>query len=567
MPRRCGVEITHEELRYVVLDGPQSRPRLVGYGRIPLESGTASSHALERDFAGRTRQDPGAQGRQRFLDGGREQGSPHLGVTGPDRFGSDFRKSDEGPIPAAGSFGSALADALARMRRETGLGRGPIRAALATQATVVRVLSLPMMPEEDLELILAGEADKEQRILGEEMAFGFCLIPAPAGENRRSVLLALTPKAGTDEVESALGRCGRRVEALTTASLAVLTWTHSLAPAGETEGGVALLHLGADRMILTIAGSEGFRQFRDLGLGMDASLLEQGRATGTDGAGLELDWDALDQIGQGLSEVTQVAAQVRQTLVVDERQHPERPVGKLYLAGDVTRAEAMAPLLENELGLPVFVLDPLDGIERPEVDSGLRTGAASLALPLVLARPEGSDGILHLGKRFAPAIPWRPWVTPAAILSLALLMGFVQGWFADRAAVREARIEELVEGSTGQALADGEAELWVERNEWLRTAECTAADPLLWLSASLPPGIHLNRADLAMEKGGWRVDFEARASSGRSGSPLEAWPALRDAWRQGDRVMGLELPPPLGTVSPGVAPDMVSGVLRLRGGR
>jgi len=541
MAKRCGVEITDGELRYVVLDGTERRPRLLCHGRIPLDETESACSVTQR----------------------------------------------EGEV-------SCLARAIAMMRREAGVSQVPTRVALGTQSSILRVLSLPPMPKADLERVVQGEADKERKILGEELSHGFRILPAARGEKKRTALLALSSREGIEEAEEAAAWSGRLPESLTTSSLAVLAVAAGIARASGSREPSALLHLGSDRMILTVTEGEGFRQFRDLGLGMNASLLQERAATGTDGPVQEMDWDRLDQIGRG-----------RQTLDVDQRQRPDSPVTRLVLAGDATRAGAMAPLLENELGLPVTVLDPLENLDCPGNDGNLRPQAASLVLPIALARSANREGLLHLGRRHGRPAAKGHIVAASALICAALAMTWVQGLHQERTARLRAELASITLAASGHDITHAGGHGWMERSDWAQVSRTTAASPLTWLSATLPDGMSLAEADIRRGQDSWRIDFRAQVThperlaawfsrldaasqagpgdeaagaggpeavmgSGRpparpADAALLAWPALRAVWAFDPAVLDLVIAPPLGIVARTRAPEYVSGTVHLRG--
>jgi len=488
---RCGVEISSGAIKYVLVQGGRT-PRLLRFGRVPLREGESAGAALHRLCAA-------------------------------------------GEIPRAG-----------------------LRVALGTQPSILRMLTLPPMPGRDLERVIAGEVAKERQIFTEEMSVAHEILPPISRREPRSVLVALTPRAGLDAFRRETAAHGLRLELLTTTSLSLLTHVRGLRTLAGGKEAVAVLHLGADRMVMAVLQGGTFRQFRDLGVGLDASLLEQ-RGTGTGpetfveaGAGFDpappdgpagsgepdIDWDALDQIGRGLNEVEQVARQVRRTLEVDARAHPLQPVRRVILAGDATRGEAMAPLLQNEVGLPVSVLDPFEGLSAPDPAFGRE--AASFAVTLALARASHPGRLLDLARPASPAYPASAWGVAALLAAASVAAGMVAGRAEDRgrqlaaaasieAAGTAAGAERLRTaggpGSTAAANGLGEEAL----RGWMRAAGRTPREPLEWLGRNLPPEARAERIDLLRRGPDWAVRCDGSLAGAATGGRLRAWTVLADS--------------------------------------
>ncbi len=470
MRARCGIEVSSDALKYVVLGENWRRRRLVGYGRVALEEGQSAGEVLRR-------------------------------------------LHEEGRIPAT-----------------------RLRVALGTQASILRVLNLPSMPPRDLARVVQGEVAKELQILTEEMSSGYQVLRRPAASDRRPVLVALTPRAGLQAFEREVRSFGLQVETLTTTSLGLLGYVRGLRDLEEGEEAVAVLHLGSDRMVLAVLQGGVFRQFRDLGVGLDASLLGQRQATGTDGT--EVDWDALDQIGRGLDEISHVAAQIARTLQVDARAHEGRPVRRLYLAGDVTRGEAMAPILQNEVGLPVKVLDPLAGMALDREEPEFAREAASFALPLALARTGRTGTVLHLGAAPASAPPVGYWAAAAGLAIAGLIIGTVASGLEGRGYLNglQRAAKDL---STREEAAGNQPGLAA----WARDAGVGPRAPLEWIGRNAPAAMRATRVDLVRQGAYWGVQFDGTVTHPRSEGRLAIWMTLADSLARDARIADVRLQP------------------------
>ncbi len=336
--RSCGIEINPTSVRYVVLDRGRRGTRAVCNGRVPVDADQSPIHVL-----------------------------------------TQLRNSGEIPH---------------RIRVATGLEKSQLKS-----------LILPPMPQDELEKAVQHEISRELEMVDEEMAVGYQVLGREPGGKRR-ILVAQTPKRSVQGLELELHEAGFEVEALTTSSVALLSYGLTELDLSKEQQAIAVVHIGQQRMLLTVLERGRIRLMRDLGLGLDISLfgsLSLG-ATGTTGAaapaldGDDIDWELLDSLSRGLSEVNQVAGQIRRTLEYDASESPDLPVARMLLAGDVTRAEAMVPLISNEISLPIELLDPTDELGLQD-DTEFGGEGPSYALPFALAKPRRADAFLHLGQR------------------------------------------------------------------------------------------------------------------------------------------------------------------------
>ena len=330
----CGVEISPKNVKYVVLKGRGRRCVAIRHGRVVLESGQSPARAM-------------------------------------------VQLRDRGEIPN-------------RVRIASGLEMGQLRSIV-----------LPPMPARELRFAIQHEIDRESGMVDEGMASGYQILGREA-DGQRSILVAQTPRRGIESLEKEIAGEGFQIETLTTSSVALLSYGLTKLDRSEQEQAITVVHIGDQRMLLTVLERGRIRLMRDLGLGLDASLLGtlELEATGTTGpapVGDDIDWDLLEGLSRGLSEVAQVAGQIRRTLDYDTQQSPDRPVTRMLLAGDVTRAEALVPLISNEIALPIELLDPSSelGIEDDDPFGG---EGPSYALPFALAKLRSPRAFLHLGQ-------------------------------------------------------------------------------------------------------------------------------------------------------------------------
>lgn len=493
MRARAGVEITADAIKYVVLErglGLGQRPRVRAHGRVPLSDGLRPEQVL-------------------------------------------MRLRSEGELPERG-----------------------LRVAIGTQATQLRVATFPPMPKRELALVARAEIEKDLEMMTEEMAHGWQRLAGPSAKRglepaaRSAVLLAFTPRHAIDTAAGWLRSAGFAAAPITTSSLALFEHARTRKDLGTDESCVAILHIGLDRMMLALVEDGTFRLLRDLSVGLDASWLSlAGEAKAGDST--DLDWDAIDQLSRGLDAMTQVAQQIRRTLEYDAKLHPDRPVTRVLLAGDATRAQSMVPLLSNELALDVALLDPLAGLSLSDLDPGLAAEAPSLALAFALAR--SGDELLDLRpearlRRAAPP-DWRA-VAGIAGAFVVILSGAAVPLDARLAQLREeARTLEAARAEARLALgADVQASTTAEIADWLATAVANSSprEVLDFVSRRLPQEVRVTRFRTSREGSGQRVSLEAMASADDAPSRVRIWSEIVNQLSADPRVRGLASEPPAG---------------------
>lgn len=433
--------------------------------------------------------------------------------------------------------GTDFGQALDQLRAEVRIPLERLRLAIGTQPTQLRMLSLPRVPRGELSVLVQAEIEKELELASEEMWTGWHLLTTDKKAERLEVLLAITPRSGLDAVRQALETRGLVPELVTTSSLALFGQVRLRADLRARGSCFGILHIGLERMVLALVDGGSFRLLRDLGVGMDASLLG-GSAVADD------ELDPLESWSRGLDATNMVARQARRTFEYDQRQHPDRPVTHLFLAGDAARAAALAPLLANELGLPVDLLDPLAGANWVELDATLAKEAAAFALPLALAAHESGQSILNLvpRRREIAAAQWTgAWITASVLVTAASVAAIpvdqrLEQMRGQRAALEENRAVLPAIQSNGSL---------VDTRAWEAAARRTPVpiEPLLWLGEHLPVEGTIEEIDVAREGSGWKVSWVGNVKSSDPDQRLKAWAAFQAALEATPSVSRIEFDP------------------------
>jgi len=438
---------------------------------------------------------------------------------------------------------------MARLREERQIPNR-VRVASGIDMSQLRALTLPPMPKREMELAIQHEINRELELMDEEMASGYQVLGREAS-GRHRLLVAQTPRRSIERLEIDLAAESFQIEALTTSSIALLSYGITEFGASGEESAMAVLHIGDHRMLLAVLDHGHIRLIRDLGLGLDTSLFEtvEVEATGTDGpveADDGIDWDGLESLSRGLSEINQVAGQIRRTLEYDGQQSPDTPVTRVLLAGDVTRAEAMAPLISNEITLPVELLDPSGefGVVGEPDFSG---EGPSYALPFALAKPRRAGALLHLGQ--LPRAKSRDPLFPMALVSviLGLLVTICSlSLTEDVQRLRNLRADLDGEFSALEARLglDEEGGDFGSQPEALRSLfeNSSPIEVLSWTASRIPERENVEKLTFSRTGTTWQAGLNGAFRRSNRESQASDWSRLLQSLEREPRVSSLSIP-------------------------
>jgi Tfp pilus assembly PilM family ATPase len=466
----CGVELSQEDMKYVVAQRHRRGLRILRCGRIP---------------------------------------------TDPDR-----------------TPGSLLAELL----QEQDISGARLRIALSTQTAHLKILSLPPMPRREMTQVLRQEIERELEILPGELAYGYEILPRRSSRDPYRVLLAITSKRAIRVLEEDLESHGLRAETVTLGSLALLQHVRTLLRRRKEDEVVGVLHLGSHYMVLAVVGRDTIRLVRDVAVGVEADLWADAEATGTDGAAPQA--DPLETISKGLDEIVRVSQQIRRTLEFDGRSHPGAPVRRLLLAGDVTRAQELVPILSNDVGIPVEILDPVGGMVADEGPLG--DEAPVYAFSLALALSPDPERIPNLASSSPPGgFPWGQLRRVAIVWTAAL--------FASLAVPSAQGIVRMLE-ETREVLSAQRARLLGHDQEVSLPVELLGrlggwsgalpTAPMEALARHMPEEARLQRLSVQRTETGFLVDLRGEIRSPDPQRRLKAWEALLTALQADPSVEG-----------------------------
>lgn len=439
-----------------------------------------------------------------------------------------------------------------------------IRVAAARQTSHLQDLRLPPMPTKELMAVVRGEVERELEVLHEDLDWRSQILPSD--RDHRRVLVALTPRSAMNDLLFDLNSAGFLVELLTPASAVLIGHLARQEWARDEASAFAVVHIGLARTVFAIIDSGKLRLLRDLNLGLDTALLDQQLGTGTED---DLDVDHLEALSAGLGQISEVATQIRRTLDYDRRQVPHRPVSKIYLAGDVARADYMLPVFRNEVGIPTELMDLRQTAHIVHEEDP--KDAASLAIPLILALEQKVEDSCNFGPVLPRSGPPRLLWTGAAAALAAAIVALSQVPVLDSVAQlrrtnqslveQEARLEEQSRLDSDRSTAD-----WAALGLLEQSTSAVPLPPLYRLVADWPDPAWLHGLSIQHEEGGWRMQLRGAFDLGRTGG-VERWGRWLEELESDPQIEQLRLEPISGTAAEGtdVLPVAVTFLLRIHG--
>lgn len=320
--------------------------------------------------------------------------------------------------------------ALAELQRQSSISVRRVRLALGTQTAHIKMHNFPPMSKADLYQVIQNEIRKELEMIPDEFVYGYEILPRRKKKDPYQVLVALTPREGIAAIEQDLAEQKFEPELITLSSLALMSHVRTLTTSMGNKA-VAVLHVGSRLMVLAIVEGDSIRIVRDVAGGIEFKNLNNIQLTGTYDFNNVPEPEELERIVHVLDEIARVSQQIKKTLDYDGTSHPQSPVERLFFTGDVSGVEEIGSILENEIGLPVEMLELPSGLEIADRCVSLRNEGSVYALPLALAATSQVEKIpdlqtrvrrvrFPLGKTAAAAGVW------AAVVGSALTIGITK---------------------------------------------------------------------------------------------------------------------------------------------
>ncbi len=278
------------------------------------------------------------------------------------------------PTPNGAIEGGTIRDApgvVAALRaamRSVGIRKGRAVVGIGGRSAVVRHLSLPPMPAEELKDAVRWEAERHLPLRVEEAVLDAQVLREVTEDGQRhlEVLMAAVPERDVLPYHQVVEAAGLDVAAIEVASLALARTL------GETEAVTAAIDVGSDTTEIVIAHRTLPLICRTLLVGSDhLSTDASGGAAGPGGEAAPGLQDLLNGLTQSIDYFQ---AQVR-----------GKKLEHVVMTWEVLATSRVVPLLTAELGVPVEAGNPLGLLGASTIPQDIRQRSPSFATAVGLA--------------------------------------------------------------------------------------------------------------------------------------------------------------------------------------
>jgi type IV pilus assembly protein PilM len=269
---------------------------------------------------------------------------------------------------------SSIVEAVKNILKSLDLKGVDVACSISGNSVIIRKISLPAMPPEELEEQLQWEAEQYIPFDINDVNIDFQILsPDENDPSKMSLLLVASKKDIINDYVAVFNEAGLKLVVMDVDAFAVQNAyeiNYDIAAADV----VALVNIGASMMNLNIV-REGTSLFtRDVQMGGNLYTEEIQKQLGVSGEEAERikvsgnypDSARLEEVMTRVSET--VALEVRRSLDFYNSTAGEGKIGKIYLSGGGAKTQMLPSVVSQKLGVPVEVLNPLANIKYSDKD-------------------------------------------------------------------------------------------------------------------------------------------------------------------------------------------------------
>ena len=270
----------------------------------------------------------------------------------------------------------ALGPVIRTLLDDAGIRSKRVVTALGGQSAIIRLLTMPDMPEGELERAVAFEVDRYLPAGVRDVKHNYRVLRKPKdGGGQLEILLVVAAKELVDRHMAPLAAAG-----LTSAVMEVTPFSmvRAVAPRdGNGDTATVYVDIGAESSDILIAVEERLRLARNIPIGGNALTKAIAEALGLDiDAARALKEQRAQALVEGESSddlrrlhqailpvISTMATELRRSLDFYQARLGDQPISKVVLTGGTAKLRHLAPFLSGELGVPVELGNPFGACE------------------------------------------------------------------------------------------------------------------------------------------------------------------------------------------------------------
>lgn len=292
---------------------------------------------------------------------------------------------------------ASVVDAVSELLVETKVKAKNVATSISGHSVIIRKISLPTMPEDELEKSIQYEAEQYIPFEINEVFLDFQILGSdPEDPSQMKVLLVAAKKDFVNDYLAVFREAGLSPVVVDIDGFATQNMFEANYGLADEEV-FALVNMGASAININIIkdGESVFtRDIQTGGSSINEELQKRLGLTEEDAEKAKLG-AAVDGVDQGvLQEIVadtagNIAQEVQRSLDFFSATSADERVQKVFLAGGVSKMNVVSESLQSRLGIPVEVVDPFKGIlaaAKDEVDLDRIGPTLSVALGLAMRR-------------------------------------------------------------------------------------------------------------------------------------------------------------------------------------
>ena len=277
-----------------------------------------------------------------------KQNKYYLSTFGIERLGSDSRE--------------AKITAIKKVAQESGISTNKVNISVCGPSVIVRYILLPQMTRQQLESAIRYEAEKYIPFNIEEVILNAPVLEEERQDNKIRVLVVAAKKSFVEDYVKLVQACGLEPQLIDVDSFALINSFLLSNPGQQSQGIIALLHIGANFTSINILKEKVSHFMRDVTIGAQDLTKIIAEKLNMDIAEAEnIKCNPQDREEEIFSIITpalnNLLGEISLSFSYYEDQL-ERGIDKVFLSGGAAKLKNLDKFLSSNLGMEVVSWDP-----------------------------------------------------------------------------------------------------------------------------------------------------------------------------------------------------------------